>query len=267
MLQDRLQYNILYSCTGEGKRGHEPFVPEHALSYVVAGEIDFHHVQGSQTFGAGALGLIKRNQLVKTVKRPAANGPFLSINVLLDQASLQAYSREKEIRATGVYTGGALVAIQADPFLQGYFQSLLPYFEHPEKLTASLAKLKTWEALELLLRNSSLKNLLFDFGEPHKIDLEAYMNRHFTYNVPISKFAQLTGRSLSTFKRDFVKLFGEPPEKWLLQRRLDQAHYLITRQRQRPSDVFLEVGFENRSHFSTAFKKKFGVSPSGISRQ
>jgi len=256
------QYNILYSCYGEARRGHEPFVHEHALGCQLSGETDFFTAGGVLTATAGSIGLVKRNQLVKTQKRPGPEGKYMGISVLLDQESLRAYSHEHNVQATGIYTGPPVMALKPDAFLKGYFQSLLPYFEQPEKLNVTLARLKTWEAIELLLRDAALRNLLFDFNEPHKIDLEAYMNRHFMYNVPLSQFARLTGRSLSTFKRDFVKIFGSTPEKWLQQRRLEQAHYLITRRKQRPTDVYLEVGFENLSHFSTAFKKQYGVAPS-----
>jgi NAD(P)-dependent dehydrogenase (short-subunit alcohol dehydrogenase family) len=36
---------------------------------------------------------------------------------------------------------------------------------------------------------------------------------HFSYNIPLTQFAKLTGRSLSTFKQDFVKIFNTTPEK------------------------------------------------------
>ncbi|SEL00199.1 helix-turn-helix domain-containing protein [Parapedobacter koreensis] len=263
-VEDRLQYNILYSCTGEAKRGHEPFVAEHALTYITHGEIHLHTDKGVLVAPKGTIGLLRRHQLVKAVKKPGVDGPFMSINIFLDQQALRRYSAAHDVHATGIYTGDPIVALPVDPFMKGYFDSLMPYFEHPEQLTETLASLKTTEAIALLLRNPSLKNLLFDFSEPFKIDLEAYMNRHFTYNVPLEQFARLTGRSLSTFKRDFAKTFRTPPERWLQKRRLEQAHYLITQRHQRPSEVYLEVGFENFSHFSTAFKKEFGQNASEV---
>ena len=76
-------------------------------------------------------------------------------------------------------------------------------------MTKSMAELKTREIIELLLRaNPRLKDFLFDFSEPHKIDLELFMNQHFAYNVRMSQFAKMTGRSLATFKRDFKKILG-----------------------------------------------------------
>jgi AraC-like DNA-binding protein len=68
---------------------------------------------------------------------------------------------------------------------------------------------------------------LFDFSEPHKIDLKAFMNKNFMFNVSIEAFARLTGRSLSGFKRDFNKIFNMTPKQWLKERRLKEAYYLI----------------------------------------
>ena len=263
-MQDRQQYNILYSCTGEPKHGHEPFVAQHALTFVVSGELHFHTPYGIKSATKGCLGFVRKNQLVKPVKLPEVDKPFMSISILFDNAALQAYSMESNIRATGVYTGESILELPVDPFMKGYLDSLVPYFEYPEQMTGILARAKTTEAIELLLRDAGMKNILFDFSEPFKIDLEAYMNKYFIYNVPISQFARLTGRSLSAFKRDFAKIFNTSPEKWLQKRRLEQAHYLITQKGTRPSEVYLEVGFENLSHFSYAFKKQFGVAPSGV---
>ena len=99
---------------------------------------------------------------------------------------------------------------------------------------------------------------------PGKIDLEAFMNKNFHFNVELDRFAHLTGRSLATFKRDFEKLFHITPNRWLQQRRLQEAHYLIKEKGKAPSAIYLELGFEDLSHFSFAFKKLYGLAPSRI---
>ena len=110
-----------------------------------------------------------------------------------------------------------------------------------------------------------MADIVFDFNESGKIDLKAFMARNFHFNIDLNRFANLTGRSLSTFKRDFQKIFSTTPNKWLQQKRLQEAHFLIVEKGKKPSDVYLEVGFENLSHFSFAFKKAFGVAPSQVS--
>jgi AraC-like DNA-binding protein len=96
---------------------------------------------------------------------------------------------------------------------------------------------------------------------PGKLDLVGFMERNFIFNLPLEKFARLTGRSLSTFGRDFKKIFQTTPEKWLTQKRLEFAHYQIREKKRKPVDVYLEAGFVDLSHFSYAFKKRFGYSP------
>ncbi|HEY4194866.1 MAG TPA: AraC family transcriptional regulator, partial [Mucilaginibacter sp.] len=128
-----------------------------------------------------------------------------------------------------------------------------------------LQSLKLREAILILLQaNPGLKDVLFDFSEPGKIDLEAFMNKNFHFNVHLKRFAYLTGRSLATFKRDFERIFHITPSRWLVQRRLQEAYYLIKEKGKAASDVYLELGFEDLSHFSFAFKKTYGVSPSKI---
>jgi AraC-like DNA-binding protein len=90
------------------------------------------------------------------------------------------------------------------------------------------------------------------------------MEKNFHFNVQLKRFAYLTGRSLATFKRDFEKLFKTTPNRWLQQRRLQEAYYLIKEKGKAPSDIYLELGFQDLSHFSFAFKKSYGVAPSRI---
>ncbi|SDS93296.1 AraC-type DNA-binding protein [Mucilaginibacter mallensis] len=255
--------NILYSCVDQKQRGSEQFVHEHALGYVISGETHLITNDGVKIFKAGSIGLVRRNQLLKSIKVPPPGGEFKSLNIFLNQNFLRRYSTEHKIDPVGKYTGEYMRILSPDPFLKGYFDSLIPYFDHHEQLKSSLGELKTNEAIELLLRHDkNLKDFLFDFSEPYKINLEAYMNQNYMYNVPAAQFARLTGRSLASFKRDFEKIFNASPGQWLQQKRLSEAYYQISEKGRKPSDVYLDVGFENLSHFSYTFKKVFGVAPS-----
>ncbi len=258
-----LHHNILYSCAYQKEHSSEQFVPQHALGMMLSGESHYYTNEGNYIAKEGSIGLIRRNQLVKKFKKPASNGePFKLVSILFDQNSLHQYAAENNIPKQNAYQGAPVIDLTSNVFLKGFFDSLLPYVANPKKLTPKLSALKTREAIELLLQiDDSFQNILFDFREPHKIDLEAFINQNYKYNVPMPTFAKLTGRSLSTLKRDFAKIFNASPEKWLQQKRLEQAHYLLSQKKQRPSEVYLEVGFENLSHFSFAFKKRYGLTP------
>lgn len=261
-----LQQNFLYSRGHQKTQSSEHYFPDHALGIMLSGESHYFSNEGTFIMKEGTVCLMRRNQLFKKLKKTGHNGePPSLISIFLDQDVLNRYAAENEIRKQTFYKGKAMIDLTGNRFLKAYFDSLLPYTSNPNKYTPKIAELKTFEAIELLLQADDVfQSFLFDFNEPHKIDLETYMNHHYKYNIPLSSFAKLTGRSLSTFKRDFNKVFETTPEKWLQQKRLEQAHYLISKHNQRPSEVYLEVGFENLSHFSYAFKKHFGLTPTEL---
>src|ERR1035437_6647051 len=137
--------------------------------------------------------------------------------------------------------------------------------KHQEKVNEEFADVKREELLIILLQEQpELAGLFFDYGIPQKINIEEFMNRNFKFNVTIERFAYLTGRSLSAFKRDFKAIFNETPSRWLVQKRLQEAYFLIDKKNEKPTEIYLDLGFEALSHFSFAFKKLFGLTPSQL---
>ena len=158
--------------------------------------------------------------------------------------------------------------INKTAFIPDFIHSLSSYYDTSGKIDATFADLKREELLLILLKvQPELANVFFEFGMPEKIDLEAFMNRNFKFNVTIERFAYLTGRSISAFKRDFKTIFNDTPNRWLVQKRLQEAHFLIEKKNQRSSDIYLDLGFEDLSHFSYAFKQSFGLTPTELAMQ
>jgi AraC-like DNA-binding protein len=151
------------------------------------------------------------------------------------------------------------------PLLESCLISLVPYFDVEGTFPENIAELKIVEAVSILrIVEPAIDCILANFEEPGKIDLADFMEKHFMSNLPMERFGYLTGRSLSTFQRDFKRLFHTTPQRWLTRKRLELAHYKLAEKRERPVDVYLEVGFEDLSHFSFAFKKQFGYSPAEL---
>ena len=260
-----LEDSFVYSCTFEQYHSHEQFVPYHVLAFQFSGKTNIQHQNGRLVLKKNQLLLAQKNQLTKSIKIPDANKAYKSMSVIITDAALQQYAADNSIHENKKYTGEKNLLLKPNAFVKSYFQSLLPYVEQSEKISKKLAAIKTNEAIELLLHlRPSLKSFLFDFSEPHKIDLEKFMIQNYHYNVPIQHFAKLTGRSLAAFKRDFSRIFQTSPRNWLQKKRLVEAYRLIKQKKQKPTDIYLELGFENLSHFYTSFKQKFGVTPASI---
>jgi AraC-like DNA-binding protein len=260
-----LEDSFAYSCTFEQQRGYEQFVQYHVLAFQFSGETHIQHQNGKLVLKKNQILLAQKNQLAKSIKIPATDEAYKIISVIITDAALQQYALHNSIHENRNYTGEKNLLLKPDTLLKSYFQSLLPYVEQSEKISKKLATIKTNEAIELLLDlQPSLKTFLFYFSEPYKIGLEKFMLQNYHYNVPIEHFAKLTGRSLAAFKRDFGYVFKTSPRKWLQEKRLTEAYYLIQQKKRKPTEIYLEVGFENLSHFYTSFKQKYGVTPASI---
>jgi AraC family transcriptional regulator, exoenzyme S synthesis regulatory protein ExsA len=255
---------IFYSYYATMRKEKVGFLRHHTLVLQVSGHFTLETSAQKISMGKGEMLLIGKNQLGTLTKMPESNEEYYETVVIsLQEDLLRKIALEEQIEVRQKYTGPLNILIPTNDFLKGYFQSVIPYIRNPaEAITTDIGILKVKEGVKLLLHAMpKLSNLLFDFSEPHKIDLEEFMLDNFHYNLPIEKFAGLTGRSLAGFKRDFQKTFGMAPRHWLLEKRLTEARNLIENKNKKPSAIYLDLGFESLSHFSHSFKKKFGKAP------
>ncbi|MEJ2880926.1 helix-turn-helix domain-containing protein [Pedobacter sp. GR22-6] len=257
---------IFYSYLSAERKEKVCFWNHHTLVLQVSGKFQMETLGQTLTMGGGEMLLIRKNQLGTLTKTPLPGGNYETIVISLQEDLLRKIVLEEKLETDRKYVGPPNILIPSNEFLQGYFQSIVPYARSSgATMTDEMGILKVKEGVKLLLfAMPALRNFLFDFSEPHKIDLEKFMLSNFHFNVPIEKFAQLTGRSLAAFKRDFQKTFGSAPRHWLQEKRLNAAKYLIETKHQKPSAIYLDLGFESLSHFSNSFKKKFGVAPTEI---
>jgi AraC-like DNA-binding protein len=157
------------------------------------------------------------------------------------------------------------IRVNNDVALSAFFQAMTVYFAGDEKPPETLLKLKLRELLTSILVSESNRTLSAYFRSLAASDhppIEAIMEMNFRHNLPLGAFAQMCHRSLSSFKREFRKHYGVSPGKWLLDRRLEHSASLLRTTEMSVTEVMLECGFEDLSHFSRAFKEKFGQAPS-----
>ncbi|HEX9510184.1 MAG TPA: AraC family transcriptional regulator [Puia sp.] len=257
--------SFVYACAFDKAYTYEQFVPENLLAYQISGQTHIYHQRGEMVLEEGQLLLARRNQFAKSIKIPAESKEYQCISVVLSIERLRQFALDNEIVCEEKYTGKRTILLEPNGFLKGYFLSLLPYVEQWKNVSKKLASMKVNEAIELLLLlRPDLKSFLFDFADPHKQDLEAFMLKNFHYNTPIEHFARLSGRSLTSFKREFAEIFKTAPGTWLKEKRLSEAFYLIKQKSRKPQDIYLDLGFENLSHFYTSFKHKYGMTPAEI---
>ncbi len=257
--------NIFLTCTINEQHTWENICPQHIIAYIYSGELEATYGSNTITFHAGDTLLVPKHQLSRSVKKPKNGQAFQCVSILLPENELHDFYSDRLLLDSWSVDMLKQRPVKPHVLLTSFFESLHSYFEVQDQLPSEIITIKIREILTIIDQvDQRASAILGSFKEPGKIDLKAYMEEHFMYNIPLNQFASLTGRSLTTFKTDFKKLFNNTPGKWLTEKRLQYAHYMLTVEHVKISEVYHSAGFENLSHFSYAFKKAFGYAPSSL---
>lgn len=80
----------------------------------------------------------------------------------------------------------------------------------------------------------------------------------------LSQLARISGINEFKLKRGFKEMFGDTVFGYLAHARLELAKADLIEGRKSATEVAFELGYSSLQHFSTAFKKQFGVSPNQL---
>lgn len=156
--------------------------------------------------------------------------------------------------------------IENDSYIHSYLNSLSTVNNAPDIFMENLLEVK-FEELMLYLMNKygkPFENYLQSLISKEQSAFKTVVENNVYSNLKIDEIAFLCQMSLSTFKRNFIKEYKTSPGKWLQDKRLQKAKELLKEGKVRPSDIYLDFGYNNLSNFSAAFKNKFGKSPNLI---
>jgi len=93
------------------------------------------------------------------------------------------------------------------------------------------------------------------------VKLKSEMERKVNFVLGIKKMYDLCERTPEHLSRSFKKYFNESPTDYITNLRLNYAANLLTNSDQDITNISMDCGFENLSHFYHLFKKKFDSSP------
>lgn len=235
------------------------------LVHVLSGKKTWRTINGRWTVSAGQTLFVKKGATVINQyfdDEFCMLGFFISDDFIRD--SIREVAGKIAVRYDGTHSPQSAIAVENDLILSTYFQSMLTYFSGHEKPAESLLELKLKELIINILSgrgNPELASYFLSLAGSERSSLQKIMEENFCYNLSLEEFARLSHMSLSSFKREFTKLYHTSPGKWLLAKRLAYAALLLKQNETNVTQVALECGFEDTSHFSRAFKEKFGVSP------
>ncbi|WP_298536287.1 AraC family transcriptional regulator [uncultured Algibacter sp.] len=158
-----------------------------------------------------------------------------------------------------------MTKLNSDALIHKYIEDILFYFNNPNLFNEEILILKLKEIILLLNQTQNapaIRQVLSNLFNPNSYSFREIIEAHYYSNTTLDELAQLNNQSLSTFKREFKKLYSVSPASYLRDKKLERSIELLTSTDLRATDIAYECGFANVSHFSKTFKQKYGVSPS-----
>jgi len=234
------------------------------LFYVIDGRKIWHTARGRYDIQKGSCVFVRKGGFI--LEQPLDTGFCVMLFFIPDEFICETLQTRTRPLVRYDHQFDPLMLIEPSETLQGFFQSMFSYFTETRDPDPSLLEIKFKELILNIADNAVNKDILSYFcsllHEPQTALLKRVMEDNFCYNLKLEVYARLSNRSLSAFKRDFEKLFQNTPGKWLLEKRLQRSLHLLSNLKKTVAEAAFESGFQSPSHFSRAFKTRFGKGPS-----
>lgn len=154
--------------------------------------------------------------------------------------------------------------INNDFLIQKYIEGLLFYFENPSLVNDEILILKFKEIILLLSQSQeadTIRVILSQLFSPTTYTFKQVIEANLFLQVGIEELAQKTNLSISSFKREFKKLYNDSPAHYIKTKKLERAAELLIVSNERITDVAFECGFNDLASFTKSFHDKYGASP------
>jgi len=263
-------FSVIKSYTFTQKRKGTLFLEDHLLLFVQHGVYSISY--GGQIYNVhkNEMVLLKKAISIQYQKTedPMDKGKLEYKMFFLKDELLREFFKMSNLKSKGIKEQVPISVKPVNERLVKYVQSLEPYFRDPKNIDENLIKIKLLELLyDLAAIDADLMKQLMQLKKQVRSDIPKIVEENILNPVSVNDLAYLSGRSLSSFKRDFQSIYNMPPYHWLRERRLDKAKELLINTSMSVTDVCFMTGFENNTHFSRAFKERYGCSPISYKQQ
>lgn len=96
------------------------------------------------------------------------------------------------------------------------------------------------------------------------VEIKRYLDRTYLNDHSLKSIARQFGLNEFTLKKGFKANYHTTVFDYLLTKRLEHAHHLLLNTSNSVQEISSITGYKFSNHFSTAFKKRYGVSPAAI---
>ncbi len=241
---------------------NEKYLAAHAITIIINGQmrIESHSGQITTVDSKQMVFLPKGLYMISDIL-PNEN-PFEALIFFFDEALIDEYikiAKWEDYQPTCM----PFMVMKRTQSIDTYIDTLQKLYKNSGRHNP-ITRSKLLELLHLISlteQGRDFGHAIFCMRHKQKQSIKELMNANFDKPLGIADYAYLSGRSVSSFHRDFKRLYNQSPKKWLIERRIEKAIQLIDQKEWSITSLAFEVGYKNVSHFIKAFRQKVGISP------
>ncbi|PCE65856.1 helix-turn-helix transcriptional regulator [Sediminicola luteus] len=93
------------------------------------------------------------------------------------------------------------------------------------------------------------------------LEIDNYLHRNFTKNIPMQKLIRRSGLNESYFYQRFKSFFGTTPLSYITNLRIKKAQFDLYNTKKTIKQIAYDAGFNSLEHFYRKFKANTGATP------
>lgn len=261
-LENSLAVQVFDYSSSKGVSKQQIILNQNTFSFLIEGTKEVVFDNSALSIDDSQFLVMKSGNCLMTEKLSEVSN-YRSVLLFFSNEMLSKFIRKIELEKIESKGYQSVFAFEYDEFLKRFVESLVDLSKLSKNLQNKILEVKLEEIMLYLVEKHGtdfLYSLSVNADNTTQKLIQVIENSHLN-KLTLKELAFLCNMSVSTFKREFEKHYSESPIKWFQNKRLEFAHFLLQQKQKNPSEVYFEVGYENLSSFTQAYKSKYGVTP------
>lgn len=238
---------------------------QNLFTFLLAGEKTVHFAGAQVSVAPHQFVLLAAGNCLMSEKIAAAE--YHSILIFFDSKLLaDFFTRHTSLLGSSdkKTSNHPFLLLEKDAFLVNFIQSLDMILQGDQPLYPDFRKIKLEELFLYLAMHypgqlQQIRNMSAEADDD--LVIREAVTSHMNSNITLEELAFLCNMSLSSFKRKFARIYGNSPNRWFLEKRMERAAMMLRKDKLKASEIYFELGYENLSSFIQSFKQVYGITP------
>lgn len=263
----RRDSNIIRYNSDTATINSQIILEQNLFSFLLEGNKSVQYAGTKTTIDPSQFFLLSAGNCLMSEKISTPNGQYRSILFFFDTEVLtDLFMRHPMVTEPLKRSQNEepFLVFEKDAFLKNFVDSLDLILASSPSLPQELLNVKLEELL-IYISNcypEVLRKLQFNnYDSDQDILIRKVVTANIYNVITVEELAFLSYMTLSTFKRQFARIYGKSPKKWFQDKRMHKAAQMLKTSNVNVSEIYLELGYQNLSSFIQSFKQVYGSTP------